>query len=97
MSAEYRTDSGESGSLNPAGGALIFKKAIGSAEETYYLTYTAKINEKTVTFQYVIQYKEVLDVKLSFSWLGFIDYLRLLNFLNGLGMFFVHSPTKYII
>ena len=69
VSAEYRTDSGESGSLNPAGGALIFKKAIGSAEETYYLTYTAKINEKTVTFQYVIQYKEVLDVKLSFSWL----------------------------
>lgn len=69
VSAQYRTASGESSSLNTAGGALVFQKAVGSAEETYYLTYTAKVGEKTIVFNYTIVYKEILDVQLSFSWL----------------------------
>ena len=69
ISAQYRTASGDGSALNTAGGALVFKKATGSAEEIYYLTYTAKVGEKTIDFNYTIVFKEVLDVQLSFSWL----------------------------
>lgn len=74
VKAEYTTASGESGTLDPAGGSLIFQAAIGSDKETYYLTFEAQVkdedgNTQTVLYHFAILFVETLDVRLSFTWL----------------------------
>lgn len=76
VSAEYRTASGEHGSLTPSGGTLEMKTPANSDKETYYLTFTAVMVqeaedesvEETVTYTVTIVYQNTADLHLVFTW-----------------------------
>ena len=68
VSAEYRTDSGESGELNKDGGTLILKPAVGTDTQTYHVTVEVRLGEREITYRYDLVYQETLDVQLTFTW-----------------------------
>lgn len=69
VDASYTTASGHrSGTIEKNGGSLILDPAPGYDSETYYLTFSVKVQDRTVLYTYNVVYQEMLDVKLSFTW-----------------------------
>lgn len=65
----YTTDSDQRvQKLSISGETLIFKADSITKKETYHLTFTAKIQGKDVLFRFDVVYRQVPDVKLSFTW-----------------------------
>ena len=78
LSGTYTTDSGASGNLNVDGGSMIMQAASNTDTEVYRLTFEAEIRGtdedgdryvQSVRFQFVVTFKQLLDVQLSFVWL----------------------------
>ena len=78
LSGTYTTDSGASGTLNVDGGSMIMQAASNTDTEVYRLTFEAEIRGtdedgdryvQSVRFQFVVTFKQLLDVQLSFVWL----------------------------
>ncbi len=77
VSAEYRTDSGETGTLNPDGDTIQMAVPVGMDRENYYLHFTARVTgtdsdgdpvELTITYGITIVYENILDLQLVFTW-----------------------------
>ena len=70
VSAQYSTASGQSdGELTYESGTLILDVAQGADTETYYLTFTVKIQGQEVSYQYKLNYRETMDVQMAFHWM----------------------------
>lgn len=74
ISADYYTESGETGTLNTEGGVLKLKAGGEAQKETYYLTFAVKVKDedgqtKTVYYRITIVYLERKDIDVSFTWL----------------------------
>lgn len=74
VGGEYRTSSGDSGSLNPNGGSMVFQTKGAADKETYYITFEAEVKDKegdkqTVYYHITIVFAQVLDIDVNFVWL----------------------------